>query len=361
MIIPLGDQEGLAVPPRPAERTIEQGAPTGTVGVDPAQATGTVGVDPAQAAETGDGPAQAPAGREAGAAPPGGPGLRGVLQSVGAVVAPTTLVTALAFYFGFVRTDSLFGYFGIDGSLLGFSSQDYVLRSADALFLPLAAAFVAGLVVVRAHSAVSRWLARRHHLDALRWAAGVATGLGLVLFGSGAWAVFRPLPFDLGYLFPPLSLGLGALLLAYATYVGRRLRTLDRGEEERHTEPRWVTSTNTALVGLLVVISLFWAASEYARDLGEGRAEDVAADLSVRPGVVLYSKQSLQITAPGVRETRVEDADATYRYRYEGLRFLIRSGGKHFMVPEQWTRSSGAAIVLPDTDHIRLEFTGGSP
>ncbi len=351
------------MPPRPAERTTEHVPPAGTAGVDPVPAAGTADIDPVvpAAASGNEGRAQAPAGPEAGAAPPSGPSLRGVLQNVGAVVAPTTLVTALAFYFGFVRTDSLFGYFGIDGSLLGFSSQDYVLRSADALFLPLAAAFVAGLLAVRAHSMVSRWLTSQRHLDGLRWASGVAASLGVVLFGSGAWAVFRALPFDLGYLFAPLSLGTGALLLAYAAYVSRRLRALDRDDGERDAEPRWVTSATTALVGLLVVISLFWAASEYARDLGEGRAEDVAADLSVRPGVVLYSKQRLHITAPGVRETRVEEADATYRYRYEGLRFLIRSGGKHFMVPERWTRSSGTAIVLPDNDQIRLEFTGGSP
>ena len=73
------------------------------------------------------------------------PSARSALELAGLVVAPTTLVTALAFYFGWVLTNSRASYFGIDASALGFSTQDYLLRSADALFVPLGTALVLAL------------------------------------------------------------------------------------------------------------------------------------------------------------------------------------------------------------------------
>ena len=73
------------------------------------------------------------------------PNPRRALELIGLVVAPTTLVTALAFYFGWVLTNSRASYFGIDASALGYSTQDYLLRSADALFVPLGSVFVLAL------------------------------------------------------------------------------------------------------------------------------------------------------------------------------------------------------------------------
>ena len=64
--------------------------------------------------------------------------VRGALELFGLVIAPTTIITALAFYFGWTLTNARASYFGIDASALGFSTQDYLLRSADALFVPRA-------------------------------------------------------------------------------------------------------------------------------------------------------------------------------------------------------------------------------
>ena len=41
---------------------------------------------------------------------------RSAIQIVGLVIAPTTLVTALMFYFGWVQTNARSSYFGIDAS-----------------------------------------------------------------------------------------------------------------------------------------------------------------------------------------------------------------------------------------------------
>ena len=48
-----------------------------------------------------------------------------------------------------------------------------------------------------------------------------------------------------------------------------------------------------------------------------------------------------------------------YRYRYSGLRLLIRSGGKYFLLPGNWTRDAGTVIVLGDRPDYRFEFGSG--
>jgi hypothetical protein len=52
---------------------------------------------------------------------------RRVAGLIVAVVAPVTLITALAYYFGYRRESAFAGYFGIDPSTLGFTTNDYVL------------------------------------------------------------------------------------------------------------------------------------------------------------------------------------------------------------------------------------------
>ena len=51
--------------------------------------------------------------------------------------------------------------------------------------------------------------------------------------------------------------------------------------------------------------------------------------------------------------------DSAYRYRYVGVRLLTRSGGKYLLLPEEWSRVTGAAIVLPDSPSLRFEFGAG--
>src|SRR5919106_2211839 len=81
-------------------------------------------------------------------------------------VAPTTLVGALVFYFGWTRTRAWWLYFGVDPSVLGFSNQDYVLRSVNALFPAL-------LVAASAAAGVA-WAGRR----AGRLVADITSGRG---------------------------------------------------------------------------------------------------------------------------------------------------------------------------------------
>src|SRR5260221_4941696 len=73
------------------------------------------------------------------------------------IIAPSTLVPALAFYFGWTCTNSILAYFGVDPSVLGLTAQDYALRSADVLFIPAGAVLTVALLGIGVHS-----LALRH-------------------------------------------------------------------------------------------------------------------------------------------------------------------------------------------------------
>lgn len=287
------------------------------------------------------------------------PNPRRALELIGLVVAPTTLVTALAFYFGWVLTSSRASYFGIDASALGYSTQDYLLRSADALFVPLGSVFVLALGCVWLHAFALRQLREPAARARLRIAAWAAVAAGGALFAFGVFAVFRPLSFSPHYLFRSASPGIGIALLAYGLALLDRIVAAQRGQVRRTESPASVRATALALVALLVVLSGFWTASEYADALGRGRAQRLAASLQLRPQVTVYAPKRLAIDAGDVVEQRLAGDDGAYRYRYSGLRLLVRSGGKYFLVPDGWTRRSGTAIVLADSTDYRFEFGAG--
>jgi hypothetical protein len=208
------------------------------------------------------------------------------------------------------------------------------------------------------HAYAMRQLTDRGARARLRLAARTAVVGGGILFALGIVAVFEPLSFSPHYLFPPASPGIGIALLAYALYLLGCLDVSERPQSSPAIDTR-NRPMGIVLVALLIVLSLFWTASTYAQALGRGRAAQAAATLYTRPQVIVFAPKRLGIEANGVLEHRLTGGDSAYRYRYSGLRLLIRSGGKYFMLPDRWTRSSGAAIVLSDSPQYRFEFEVG--
>src|SRR5215218_2278030 len=84
------------------------------------------------------------------------------------VIAPTTVLTALLFYFGYVETTAEYRYFGITLGTLGLTTQDLVLRSVGALYVPLGALLVLLTVMTWVHRFVSRRLTGDQATTALR-------------------------------------------------------------------------------------------------------------------------------------------------------------------------------------------------
>ena len=288
------------------------------------------------------------------------PRLRSVIEIVSLVVAPASLLSALLFYFGWTYTNARALYFGIDPSTFGYSTQDYLLRSVDPIFIPLGALLVAAVVIMHLHSALSRWTGDERKRTFLRVVAAVLMAGGCMTFVVGVIGVTRGSVFGVDFLLPPLGLCFGIGAIAYATLLNRRLAA-SRGASRRPSDdPRWLSSASRILLGLFIVLNLFWAVRDWADAVGRGRAQELAQAVPYRPGAVIYSKNELHIAAPGVEVTEVGDAESAYRFRYSGLSMLIYSGRKYFLVATQSPPESPTTIVLPDREDIRLEFTSRS-
>lgn len=268
------------------------------------------------------------------------------LRGVGSIVAPTTLLTALLFYFGWVYTDAQSRYLGIDVSLLGFSTRDYLLRSLDPAFLPLLGLLVAALGFHWAHGAILRWVDRG--LPAVFLMASVGAG-AVLLAGSVLSALVRS---DGGNnTITPLGVMLGIVVLSYSAWVGaaRRRRAHD-------AEPAAGSPVRRVILLLLLAVTLFWEVSLYADARGHRAGEDVVAGLGCLPDAVAYSDHRLFLGGKGVTEEPLGDPGQPEGFRYHGLKLLLHANGGYFLLPSSWSRADARTIVLPDDAVQRLEF-----
>jgi hypothetical protein len=307
----------------------------------------------------GDAEARPPARVPGPAAPSATVVLPQLLRIVGTIVAPTTLLTSLLFYFGWLHAWYFFAYFGVNSTLLDLTIQDYLIRSRDGLFVPMTVLACAALLVLWGHAVVRTRLAAGARPRALRFLLPAAAFVGLVLVAAGLTSVFVTTVLSRHLAAAPLSLAAGVLLLAYAVHLRRSLGAAQGGAKTA-ARTQWAAVAEWAAVFVVVGLSLFWAANDYSAAVGTSRARQVVAELPVQPAAVLYSKASLSLHAPGVREARCQDPEAAYRFRYDGLTLVLRSGDQYVFLPRAWSTSNGVAIVMPRSDALRLEFVRAS-
>ena len=268
-----------------------------------------------------------------------------LLRAVGAVAAPTTVVTALLFYFGQLHAYAFFWHFGVNFTVLDLTPTDYLVRSADGLFVPIAVAAVLTLAGLWAHRLVVHRLRAATSLRILHVVAPVAGTTGALLVVLAFLLVVaegprRALPGEVG----GLALAVGVLLLVYAVRLARR-------QEDRGTGlAEW------AAAFVLVTVGLFWAVNSYATGVGTGRALDLREQLAGWPEAVVFSERRLSLVVDGVTEVRCDDAEAAYRFRYDGLKLVQQAGGHYLLLPAGWTPQAGSAVLLPRSDGVRLEF-----
>ena len=281
--------------------------------------------------------------------------LKEALKPVVALLANVTVVTALLVYFGWRRAETHADRLGIDESVLGMTTREYVLRSVGPVLVLLVGLAVGGL----AWMALERRLTPRLRHDP---EAPVPTPIRLAMIAlSLAWFILPGLVYLLGFVWPatafvlfPASIGAGTLLGVYAG----RIRHDRHPNDDDHTEdgqPRFAL----AFVGLLVLVCLFWTASNSAELLGDRLADDFVDEVDRLAGVVVSSEQPLFLDGPGVDGDPLPgpEADGSLQFRYEGLRLLEHTGGRFFLVSDGWTPTYGVVFVLEaDDDTIRLDF-----
>lgn len=250
------------------------------------------------------------------------------------MVAPFATLTGLLYYFGWVRTNAIFGYFGIDANLLAYSPQDYLLRSAGVAFRPCAALLLGAAAAVLVHGLLRRAGSRVLLADV------IVTGVLLIIPGVvvlfGWWRLDDPLPAAAGLVFGAVLVEIGATLWpARPSPAERALRR--------------------ATVAGAVVIGLFWSFAVHAAQTGERVARALATDPARMSNAVVLSRKDLALSGPGVT-TAKGAATGAYPYRYEGLRLFVHRDGRWFLLPAGWRRDNGArTFIVADTDDIRVE------
>jgi hypothetical protein len=107
---------------------------------------------------------------------------------------------------------------------------------------------------------------------------------------------------------------------------------------------------------LLVSLGLFWSVSNAALASGVTRAVALHRALAAQPTAVLFSERSLNLHVSGVTEVKCHEAQAAYQFRYDGLRLVRQAGGQYLLLPADWTRAKGTALLIPRTATVRLEL-----
>jgi len=282
---------------------------------------------------------------------------------VGNVIAPATLIGAVLFYFGYVSSRAQFRYFGVDVDVLGFSTQEFIMRSPQPLLVPMLALLLLSALLAAVHVLLRRRFAGRDD-PRLRTAirslriVGIALLVAAVLLLAaypliGGWPYYP--------LVTPLVLGVGAGLTGYAVAwdqrhpLGSPTAPTD-APEAAPSAPRPRGRAVVVLLGAVVVVTVFWATATLAEWSGRGQAKALARDLGSLPAIVLDLGEPLAPGDPVVREEALPAGEGdAYRYRYRGLRLLVVGEDRLFLVPAEWT-PSGSTYVVPFDDSARVRF-----
>lgn len=279
------------------------------------------------------------------------PERNGLLRSIVVVIGNVTVLSALLVYFGWKRSEVQAAALGIDESLLGMSTQEYILRSVGSVLVLLIVMALFGMLWVL----LDRWLSlriNRHgaadpvYLWASRLLPAAIVLLPLAaLIGRDWWP-------EGAYIGFPLLCAAGLLLLIYA--LSLRAALPDSVPLSAGTD-----SVLRACTAALVAVALFTAATNYATVEAVQLASAFERQVPNLPGVVIHSVDPLNIEAPGVRLAHSGN-ETGYEYRYSGLRLLERVGGQYFLISDEWTRQSGVVVVLRDDEPgVRYEFVRG--
>ncbi|GES36222.1 hypothetical protein RAJCM14343_1473 [Rhodococcus aetherivorans] len=274
---------------------------------------------------------------------------------IAGVVAPTTVLTGLCYYFGYVSARAYFAHFGIDTDAFGFSTADYVLRSVSVLYPALVMLLAAGCVVFWTRAYGLRVLRRGRRSGLARRTGWVTSAVGALLTTLAVLAVVVPRFSVLrNPALVPVFLGLGAVLIVAGTGILAALRQV--------TTPQSASSAERAtwlFAGAAVVLALFWLTNIFATEYGRAQAQNTAADLWDKETVVVLDTAD-RLFAPVnlVRESGLGAAPGQrFAYRYECLRALFARPEYWVLVPARWTAQYGYVLIVAVDESSRISVT----
>jgi hypothetical protein len=273
-------------------------------------------------------------------------------------VSQTVVLTGLLYYFGWVRTQADFGYFGINTSLLDYTTSDYLIRSVGSSF-PL----VTGLILVAfALLGIHRWILA--HAVSTEKSAGkilsVCVSTAPILGAALAAVVLLRLFFPRQIVWPqglalPLMLVSAVGVLGYSGHLRSLFREALDGKQKEH-QSGIEKRLRALLLVALGVLGVLWWVTLYAAQVGEQLAVDTVANLRDEPEVFIYSGERMAIAGPGIAVNEIQGTGSKYRYRYSGLRLLVQAGGKYVLLPVGWKSGRDSVFLVPVDGAIRLDI-----
>ncbi|WP_439659005.1 hypothetical protein ACSHWB_42605 [Lentzea sp. HUAS TT2] len=271
------------------------------------------------------------------------------LRVFGSLLAPTTVLTALLFYFGTRHATYFCQWFGVHYSVLGLTAPDYLIRSSDGMFVPLTVLAAAGLTALWGYRFLHSALAPRTWRALTRRAVPVLVALGLVLLLLGLTGLVASRLLYAVPGLPGVCVALGVILFPVAEH----LHTTVSGKRAAGVVPviQWTFTFVLASIGL------FWAVNDYSAAVGAARGYEYQTNLGTLPRTVVFSAKDIGISGPGVTATACTAADSAYRFRYDGLVLVLQSAGQSLLLPREWNQRDGTAFVLPRSGDTRLEFS----
>ncbi|NKZ12578.1 sensor domain-containing protein [Mycolicibacterium septicum DSM 44393] len=282
------------------------------------------------------------------------------------VVAPTSLITGLCYFFGLLAIRNRLHYFGVDPGTVGYTSADYVVTTIGTFFFASLRVLIVLAILVVLTVAFRHWAATGRRITLLRNIAWLLTGLGAVgLIVAVVWLVSdRSLiktvvdnPPDM-YMAATIAAGIVLLVAGYWT-----LTLTGRGRL-----PKMAERILLALAVAGLVVALFWATDLYAVDQGKHNGADAAGRLWAADGdytaVQVDTTEALNIPDNLVKMTVLpaQGPPAAPVYRYQCLRVLEAHAGRYVLVPARWSREQGYAItVTPDATHRVTSVVDSTP
>lgn len=259
------------------------------------------------------------------------------------ILSETALISALLYYFGWARTQATFGQFGISLSLLDLATTEYILRSINSAFPPLIGL---GITITALSATHRRWVrpaldrpadARSHkvvcHILRVIQILGSA-GLALAAIGVIAQdSIGKPLA---SWLPAVLFVGASALIYGDAVFAQR-------------------SGIQSGILVTLAVIGALWLVTAHAQRTGTEFAHRYVATLPNQPEIILYSADRLAVSGPGVTVDQISQDGSRFKFRYAGLRMLIHTNDRYFLVASGWQASRDPMYVIATGDDTRID------
>ena len=245
---------------------------------------------------------------------------------------------ALLTYFGWAYMAAEARTWGIDASYLRLSRTEYVLRSVNAVQLPLGVGLALSMAVLMTWKPFSRWL---HGGDGrIERFATWSRRVGAALIAVGSVALVATGLDD--SLFAGLSLAGGAILLVGGL----------------HLDPGTPATGLLAVSVLIGLVGLFSATRVYAGMLGERFAHEHARAVPELADVLIYSDQPLWLLPVlGTSAVSIDRSGESPIYRYRCLSLLQRVGDTLLLVPFGYSTDRRHTVVYAvDATQVRVDF-----